>query len=54
MLIVKAHSISGLIISKDTFATENVQIAVELTRLMEAANRSAKEARMIRLADLDA
>lgn len=41
-------------IQKDTFATENVQIAVELTRLMEAANRSAKEARMIRLADLDA
>lgn len=41
-------------IQKDTFATENVQIAVELTRLMEAANRSAKEARMIRLVDLDA
>jgi predicted dehydrogenase len=41
-------------IQNDTFATENVQIAVELTRLMEAANRSAKEARMIRLADLDA
>ncbi|WP_339320092.1 Gfo/Idh/MocA family oxidoreductase [Paenibacillus sp. FSL R10-2734] len=41
-------------IRNDTFATQNVQIAVELTRLMEAANRSAKEARMIRLADLDA
>jgi predicted dehydrogenase len=43
------HHIQG-----DTFADDNVQTAVELTRLMEAANRSAHERRVIPLADLDA
>lgn len=35
-----------------TLATQNLQMAVELTRLMEAANRSAKESRVIRLTEL--
>ncbi|MNP73166.1 hypothetical protein D3C76_1698420 [compost metagenome] len=30
-------------IQNNTLATQNVEMAVELTRLMEAANRSAKE-----------
>ncbi|GAA0394782.1 Gfo/Idh/MocA family oxidoreductase [Paenibacillus motobuensis] len=34
-------------IQKDTQADENVSIALELTRLMEAANRSAKEGRVV-------
>lgn len=41
-------------IQNDTLAVENVQIAVELTKLMEAANRSAKEGRVISLAELNA
>lgn len=41
-------------IQSDTFAVDNVQTAVELTRLMEAANRSAQEGRVIPLADLNA
>lgn len=40
-------------IQQDTLATENIQTAVELTRLMEAANLSAKEGRVIRLAELN-
>ncbi|RUT41428.1 Gfo/Idh/MocA family oxidoreductase [Paenibacillus anaericanus] len=40
-------------IQQDTVAAENVQTAVELTRLMEAANLSAKEGRVIRLAELN-
>ncbi|WMT39121.1 Gfo/Idh/MocA family oxidoreductase [Paenibacillus sp. D2_2] len=39
-------------IQKDTRADENIRIALELTRLMEAANRSAKEGRVIRPAQL--
>ncbi|GGF97493.1 Gfo/Idh/MocA family protein [Paenibacillus aceti] len=35
-------------IQKGTRADENIEIALELTRLMEAANRSAKEGRVIR------
>lgn len=35
-----------------TLAIQNLQMAVELTRLMEAANRSAKESRVIRLTEL--
>lgn len=35
-------------IQNDTRADENIEIALELTRLMEAANRSAKEGRVIR------
>lgn len=41
-------------IQSDTFADNNVQTAIELTRLMEAANRSAKEGRVIPLADVSA
>lgn len=40
-------------IQNDTLAAENVQIAVELTGLMEAANRSAKEGRVISLSELN-
>ncbi|HEY4390724.1 MAG TPA: Gfo/Idh/MocA family oxidoreductase [Paenibacillus sp.] len=39
-------------IQKDTRADENIRIALELTKLMEAANRSAKEGRVIRPAQL--
>ncbi|MFD3260022.1 Gfo/Idh/MocA family protein [Paenibacillus lentus] len=39
-------------IQNDTFATANVQAAVELTRLMEAANRSAQEGRVIQPKEL--
>lgn len=39
-------------IQKDTQADENVSIALELTRLMEAANRSAKEGRVVQPAQL--
>ncbi|MGF7046020.1 putative dehydrogenase [Paenibacillus sp. DS2015] len=39
-------------IQNNTFAVENVQLAVELTRLVEMANRSAKEGRVIRLNEL--
>jgi predicted dehydrogenase len=35
-------------IQNNTYATQNVEIAVELTRLMEAANRSAKEGCVVR------
>ncbi|GGH28684.1 Gfo/Idh/MocA family protein [Paenibacillus segetis] len=41
-------------IQNDTLAVENVQIAVELTGLMDAANRSAKEGRVISLSQLNA
>ncbi|WP_342481487.1 Gfo/Idh/MocA family oxidoreductase [Paenibacillus sp. FSL L8-0340] len=41
-------------IQSDTFADNNIQTAIELTRLMEAANRSAKEGRVIPLADVRA
>lgn len=34
-------------IQNDTLAAENIQMATELTRLVEAANRSAKEKRVI-------
>lgn len=40
-------------IQNNTLAAQNIQKAVELTGLMEAANRSAKEGRVIRLAELD-
>ncbi|AIQ56676.1 Gfo/Idh/MocA family protein [Paenibacillus borealis] len=40
-------------IQNNTLAAENIQIATELTRLMEAANLSAKEGRVIRLAELN-
>nr|WP_145402448.1 Gfo/Idh/MocA family oxidoreductase [Paenibacillus xylanexedens] len=40
-------------IQQDTEATENMDMAMELTRLMEAANRSAKEGRRIALVELD-
>lgn len=36
-------------IAEDTTATENIELALELTRLMEAANQSVKEQRAIRL-----
>lgn len=39
-------------IQNDTVATENLQTAAELTRLMEAANLSAKEGRKISLKEL--
>jgi len=39
-------------IQKDTRADENIRIALELTSLMEAANRSAQEGRVIRPAQL--
>lgn len=38
-------------IQDHTLAIQNLQMAVELTRLMEAANRSAKESRVIRLTE---
>lgn len=41
-------------IQNNTLAAENIQIATELTRLMEAANLSAKAGRVIRLAELNA
>ncbi|SEN48987.1 MULTISPECIES: Gfo/Idh/MocA family protein [unclassified Paenibacillus] len=39
-------------IQNDTMATENLQTATQLTRLMEAANLSAKEGRKISLKEL--
>ncbi|SEL52003.1 Gfo/Idh/MocA family protein [Paenibacillus sp. OK003] len=39
-------------IQNDTMATENLQTAIQLTRLMEAANLSAKEGRKISLKEL--
>ncbi|NUU76760.1 Gfo/Idh/MocA family protein [Paenibacillus xylanilyticus] len=39
-------------IQNDSLAADNLQIATELTRLMEAANTSAKEGRRISLVDL--
>lgn len=39
-------------IQNDTIASENLQTATQLTRLMEAANLSAKEGRKISLKDL--
>ncbi|MFJ2042886.1 Gfo/Idh/MocA family protein [Paenibacillus taichungensis] len=39
-------------IQNDTIATENLQTATQLTRLMEAANLSAKEGRKISLKEL--
>lgn len=39
-------------IQNDSLAAENLQIAAELTRLMEAANTSAKEGRRISISDL--
>ena len=41
-------------IQEDTIAEENIAYAVELTKLMEASNRSAKEHRAIRLDELQA
>lgn len=41
-------------IQNNTLATENIEIATELTRLMEAANLSASAGRVIRLAELNA
>jgi len=41
-------------IKQDTTADENIAIAVELTKLMEAANQSAREQRSIRLDELKA
>lgn len=38
-------------IKDHTIAIENLHMAVELTRFMEAANRSAKESRVIRLTE---
>lgn len=40
-------------IQNGTAATENVEAAVELTRLMEAANKSAREGRVVRLEELE-
>lgn len=40
-------------IAADTLAEENVAAATELTRLMEAANRSAREARVVKLQELE-
>lgn len=40
-------------IQENTSADENVAAALELTRLMEAANRSVKESRLIRLEELE-
>lgn len=39
-------------VQNDTKASDNVDMAVELTRLMEAANRSAAEGRVVRLEEL--
>jgi len=39
-------------IQKDTLATENIQTAVELTKLMESANQSAREGRVISLSEV--
>jgi len=39
-------------IQRDTLAEDNVLTAVELTRLMESANRSAKEGRVIPLSEV--
>ena len=41
-------------IQNGTTATENIQIALDLTKLMEAANRSVAENRPVRLAELAA
>jgi predicted dehydrogenase len=40
-------------IQNNTVAVENIQLAVDLTRLVEMANRSAKEGRVIRLEELN-
>jgi len=39
-------------IQEDTVATDNIAMAVDLTRLMEAANRSAGEGRPVKLTEL--
>jgi hypothetical protein len=39
-------------IQRGTTATENIQMALDLTRLMEAANHSAKNQIVVRLDDL--
>lgn len=39
-------------IQQDTTAEENIRLAVDLTKLMEAANQSAREGRVIRLEEL--
>lgn len=39
-------------VQNDTKASDNVDMAIELTRLMEAANRSAAEGRVVRLEEL--
>ncbi|MCC3377112.1 Gfo/Idh/MocA family protein [Cohnella sp. REN36] len=41
-------------IQQGTDATENVALAIDLTKLMEASNRSVSEGRSIRIADLQA
>jgi 1,5-anhydro-D-fructose reductase (1,5-anhydro-D-mannitol-forming) len=41
-------------IQNDTVATENIQAALDLTKLMEAANRSVAEGRSIALTELSA
>lgn len=41
-------------IQNDTLATENIAYAVELTKLMEAANQSAREHRAVRVDELKA
>lgn len=41
-------------IQNNTVASDNIQAATELTRLMEAANLSAKAGRVVRLAELKA
>ncbi|GAB6931084.1 Gfo/Idh/MocA family oxidoreductase [Paenibacillus sp. JCM 10914] len=41
-------------VQEDTVAEENVAHAIELTKLMEASNRSAKERRAVRLDELQA
>lgn len=40
-------------IQNGTAATDNVEAAVELTRLMEAANKSAREGRVVQLEELE-
>lgn len=39
-------------IEKNTSADENVSLAIDLTKLMEASNRSANEHRAIRIDEL--
>ncbi|NGZ73751.1 Gfo/Idh/MocA family protein [Saccharibacillus alkalitolerans] len=40
-------------IREGTEASENIAVAIELTRLMEAANRSARESRIVQLGELN-